>query len=102
MHVLECTLLGGLREFVLHVIQDSLIGFWTVCMCINVMSIHGQPLVKFDRYRPRITNASKIKYVLAALAGTTIILINSLSLKLNNSICEEENYEKVENAIEQN
>ena len=61
-------------------------------MGINVLSIHGQPLVKIERYRPRITNASKIKYVVAALAGTAIILINSLSLKLNNSMCEEDNY----------
>ena len=35
-------------------------------------------------------------------AGAAIILINSLSLKLNNSMCEEENYGKVEYAIEQN
>ena len=101
MHVSECTFMGGLKEFVMHLIQDSLIGFWTVCMFINILSIHGRPLVSAPNYIPRITNASKIKYAMASTSGVAIILINSLTLKLNNSMCGEENYDQVEKAIYQ-
>lgn len=97
MHVSECSVIGGLQQFVLHIIQDSLMAFWTVCMLINLTSIHGKPMIDFKTYS--ITNSSKIKYAAAFACSGLIILLNSLTLKLNRTMCAGSNYEIVKNAI---
>ena len=97
MHVSECTMFGRLREFVLHIVQDSLMLFWVVAMFINVTSIKGASMI--DIHNRRINRTSQLKYALAFLCSGLIILLNGLTLKLNISMCQGSNYEIVKQAI---
>ena len=97
MHVSECTIFGRLREFVLHLVQDSLMLFWVVAMFINVNSIKGASMI--DIHNRRINKTPKLKYSLAFTCSALIILLNGLTLKLNISMCQGSNYEIVKQAI---
>ena len=43
-----------------------------------------------------------VKYLVAMLMCCGVILVNALSLKLNISMCNGENYKQIENAIKSN
>ena len=97
MHVSECTILGGLREFVLHIVQDSIMLFWAVVMFINVNSIKGASII--DIHNRRINKTSKLKYAAALICSALIILLNGLTLKFNISMCQGDNYKIIKQAI---
>jgi len=98
MHVSECSIIGGLREFVLHFVQNSFMALWVIAMLINITSIKGTSMIDLQNRTINI-KTPKFKYAVTFACSGLIIILNALTLKLNISLCSGSNYDIVKKAI---